>query len=43
MQLLGAMSGGDENAQKRLGLLKQFMNRKASGDILQNLLTGMRG
>lgn len=43
MQLLGAMSEGDENAQKRLGLLKQFMNRKASGDILQNLLTGMRG
>lgn len=43
MQLLGSVSEGDENAQKRLGLLKQFMNRKASGDMLQNLLTGIRG
>ena len=43
MQLLGSVAEGDENAQKRLGLLKQFMNRKASGDMLQNLLTGIRG
>ena len=43
MQLLGSVAEGDDNAQKKLGLLKQFMNRKASGDLLQNLLTGMKG
>lgn len=43
MQLLGSVAEGDENAQKRMVLLKQFMNRKANGDLLQNLLSGMRG
>ncbi len=43
MQLLGSVAEGDENAQKRMVLLKQFMNRKANGDLLQNILSGMRG
>ncbi len=43
MQLLGSVAEGDENAQKRMILLKQFMNRKANGDLLQNILSGMRG
>lgn len=42
IQILGTLAEGDENSQRRLGLLKQFMNRKASGDMLQNLLAGIR-
>lgn len=35
--------GGDEDAKRRIALLKQFLSRKASGDMLQNLLTKIRG
>ncbi len=43
IQLLGSIAEDDPNAQKRLGLLKQFINRKVSGDMLQNILTGVKG
>lgn len=42
MELLGSVAGDDENAGKRMALLKQFLSRKAGGDMLQGLLGGVR-